>query len=493
MIRLIHKQEGDNFLVIIKDAKEAAQNTRNAKFLWFQLFIDVLIRMQHRARDRDDLIEYCRNSDSLNQNDLNIVENFEDAYTAERAIWWYSLQSCFYKLINKALRNQDFDALYVFRCFITDVAKQLQERYQSFMRTNTTRSPLTLYRGQVISIVELEGLKDSINGYVSMNSFLSASYKKSVALRFAREPDITDNTRRILFKIEIKPNCRTKPFSDIADVSIFEEEEEVLIMVGALFLIKEVIQDEQNHMWVARVTLADEDDFALQDLFKRMKQDIGDETNGSTLAKLLLRMDENEQAKKCYQRLIREHQLTQAEYYIGMGCALTRCGDEHNTKYLKDSLEIFQRLGLNNHPSLGETYSHLGEAYRKRRDYDQSEKYLEKARRIQEDGLRSDPLALASTYNRLGKTYTLKQNYEEAETCFIRALSIREEKLPCHHPQLAGVYGNLGWLCEYRENYEQALIYYQKSLDIARVTLPPDHRLVRGARENIHKLKSQLK
>ena len=157
---------------MIKDPSEVSKNSRNAKFLWFQLFIDVLTRTQHRTRDRDDLIDYCRGLGSLTENDLHYVDDFEETYQPSKAIWWYTLPSCLYGIMNKALRHQDFDTLYVFRCFITDVAKQVQEGYQTFMRTNTGRQPLQLYRGQAISVAELDALQRTIGGFLSMNSFL---------------------------------------------------------------------------------------------------------------------------------------------------------------------------------------------------------------------------------------------------------------------------------------------------------------------------------
>ncbi|CAF1679187.1 unnamed protein product, partial [Rotaria magnacalcarata] len=64
-----------------------------------------------------------------------MIEEFDNSYKPDSAIWWYTRQSCFYRMMNKALRVQDFDTLFALRFFITDIAKQIKIEHEKFIRT----------------------------------------------------------------------------------------------------------------------------------------------------------------------------------------------------------------------------------------------------------------------------------------------------------------------------------------------------------------------
>lgn len=459
--------------------------------MWFQLFIEVLLRMHHKVSDRKELIDVCKKFYSRNGEVLQVINEFEKNYSADKAIWWYTRDTCFYRMINKALRTQDFDGLFIFRSFIADVAKQIRENYEYFIRTNGSRSKIHVYRGQMITAPELELMQKNIEGFLSMNSFLSTSRDRSIALQFARS---RSRTRPILFEIEIDPRLRTKPFADISKKSDYQGEHEVLIMLGALFCIKDVTEDVKDKVWVARVSLAGEDDYHLKELFAHMKSKIGEDTDLDTLGKLLLRMDENEQARKCYKRMLNETQLALGNAQLGLGWASSRCNDlQESLEHFQASLEIRQRLLGADHPDVAEIYSFIGEIYRKMHDYDEALTYLVKAMEIEERTLPSNSLNLAATYETIGTVYTTIDQYETAVTYYEKVLRIRQTALPPDHPQIASIFLNFGCLFEQQGDYSKALNYYQKSLDIARKTVSPNHRLVVCAQDSIRNLKAKMK
>ncbi|CAF4662916.1 unnamed protein product, partial [Rotaria magnacalcarata] len=47
-------------------------------------------------------------------------------------------------------------------------------------------------------------------------------------------------------------------------------------MLGALFRIEKVTEDQGNRLWIANVSLACEDDYHLKEIFTHMKEKIGD-------------------------------------------------------------------------------------------------------------------------------------------------------------------------------------------------------------------------
>jgi tetratricopeptide (TPR) repeat protein len=468
---------------------------RNAIFMWFQLFIEVLLRMHHKSSDRKELIDICKESYKGNKQEMEIIDEFEKNYKAENAIWWYTRESCFFRMLNKALRVQDFDMLFALRFFITDIAKQIKSEYEKFIRTSDTRNVIRVYRGQIIGTDEFELMKHSIGEFLSMNSFLSTSRDRSTALHFARLNPVVDGIQRIIFEIEIDPRLQTKAFSDITSISYFQNEDEILIMLGALFRTEEVIEDKKGGVWVARVSLASEDNFHLKQTFAHMKETIGDDTDLCSLGKILHEMGEYKQAQKCYERMMHDFQVGTASCHMGLGTALAKeqqC--EPALSHYEHAMKIRQEVFSLEHESVGEVYNSIGGLqWYLLKDYDQALINLKKAMLIQEKTLPSDSLTLAKTYTNTAITYDLMKKYNLASEHYNKALKIRQAALPSGHPDIASIYNNLGVMYDGKGDYAEALKFYQKSLDISRKTLPPAHPDLVLTEKNIHKLKQKMK
>ncbi|CAF0955600.1 unnamed protein product [Rotaria sordida] len=358
-----NKVEDSASISVITSGSQSLQ-ARNAIFMWFQLFIEVLLRMHHKSNDRKELLDICKKSYKDNHQEMKIIDEFEKTYKAENAIWWYTRESCFHRMMNKALRVQDFDTLFAFRFFITDISKQIKSKHEKFIRTCDNRNIIRVYRGQIIGNDELELMKNSIGEFLSMNSFLSTTRDRSTALDFARATPKRDNLQQIIFEIEIDPRLETKAFADITQISYFQKEDEILIMLGALFRIEQVNEDKKERIWVARVSLASEDDYHLKETFSYMKNTIGDDTDLDSLGKILLKMGEYEQARKCYRRMLDETQLISGNAALGLGKAYCRCNEaDESLKHLKEALYIRQSLLGEDHADVGECYNWIGDIH----------------------------------------------------------------------------------------------------------------------------------
>jgi hypothetical protein len=110
----------------------------NGQFVHFQLLVDCLIRMKSLTNDKDELIILCKQLYKGNASELNIVKEFEEKYTSDRSLWWYTRQSFVYRLLNKSLRVQNIELLYLFRFFIRDVEQEL--------KNNRCSLPIQVYR-----------------------------------------------------------------------------------------------------------------------------------------------------------------------------------------------------------------------------------------------------------------------------------------------------------------------------------------------------------
>ena len=127
----------------------------NGHFVYVQVLMDILLRLKHDDKDKEELITLCKKQYNGNVIELKIVKEYEQNYTSSHALWWYTRECFLYKILNKALRVQDIHVLFLLRSVCRDIYQQLKEiQYQS---------RITVYRCQVVSKSELSSLRKSVN------------------------------------------------------------------------------------------------------------------------------------------------------------------------------------------------------------------------------------------------------------------------------------------------------------------------------------------
>lgn len=92
------------------------------------------------------MIKHCYDYYRHNQTQSKTIAEFESKYTTSDAIRWYTSDTFVYKLINKALRTEDMEMLYLFRFFIVDLCINLAEKYKEMLERKVTL-PSVLYQG----------------------------------------------------------------------------------------------------------------------------------------------------------------------------------------------------------------------------------------------------------------------------------------------------------------------------------------------------------
>ncbi|CAF4319511.1 unnamed protein product, partial [Rotaria sp. Silwood2] len=361
-------------------AKDIAKEM--GSILWFQLLIDVLLRMKHTDDAKIELIEtWCKNYIG-NSSELDIIKEFEQTYEREKAVWWYTRDSSLYRILNKALREQSIDMIFSFRFFLTELSKQVSQLYQNSMQqlkaSHAISKPIHVYRGQVIAKEEFEQMQNSIGGFISINSFFSTSRNELRARRFAIQSSVTEKLRRILFKIEIDPRLPTKPFADIEGISYYPREQEILFMLGSIFRINDIESDEKNKLSIINMSLCSEDDFELKELFAYLKKDIGDEASMITLGNILLQMGEYDKGERIFRRMNHQEGLINvAELKGNFYLAMKKY--QQAIVYCEQSLELRLKLLPESHPDIGKSYSAIAMVYEFWKQYSKSIDYYQQA------------------------------------------------------------------------------------------------------------------
>ncbi|UJR19907.1 hypothetical protein I4U23_023039 [Adineta vaga] len=313
----------------------------NGEFIFNRILIDCLLQLESTKIDIAELISICEVEYKGNLSELSNLRDFQQDYSPEKVLRWYTNESFFYKVLNGALRNRNILILILFRSFIVDIYQQL--------KGHQSKRPLTVYRGQMISNDELQSLRNSVNKYISINSFFSASTDPKKALLFLRE---SDDLKRILFKIYADPKtATTRPFADISKYSVFPDEAEILFMLDSIFCLDKIDYHNDEDIWIIHMTFRNEVENELKQVFLSMKEGIMDEkVNLQTLGKILQEMGQVDLAEKYFIRFLNElvpNDPLRISLYKDLGkLAANRQDLDKSLEWHKKAVELKQHLAL---------------------------------------------------------------------------------------------------------------------------------------------------
>ena len=456
----------------------------NGHFIQLLLLIDVLLRMKSDESDKKTLISLFRKTYD-DEEDIEIINEFESSYSAENALWWYSRDSFLYSMLNRALRTQDIHTLFLFRFFIRDIYEQLEK--------NQCSSPIRVYRGQQLSTGEVDNLRKSVGDFISINSFFSTSIDRSQAMQFINnEADIPDGFERVLFDIDAHPqHVTTKPFADISPYSKFKDEAEMLFMIGAIFQIQKIYLDE-DRIWIIRMRLCSDENHHLKDLFAHLKKTYADTNKEITLlsfGRVLHQMGHLDLAEKFYKLYLKElpaDDPSLSDVYYSLGLLTMNNGDyDQCIERFREILNIKSRTDPTDYIYLGGIYNAIGDAYRSKEEYNEALESFNKAVELFERAHAENHLDMAYFYNNIGLVYQETNRYSQALDYFEKSLAIKTKRLPPAHPSISAAHNNIGLIHYSVKQYDAALNHYQQSLNIQLKCLRTEHPDIAMSYENM--------
>ncbi|CAF2957651.1 unnamed protein product [Rotaria sp. Silwood2] len=464
----LRKAENDALpLTIFKPSAKTHLNltNENSKFIWFQLFIEVLIRMKddNLRKSIEDIIFVCDRNYRNNSVEEKILQQLEEAYTSVNAVWWYTGETFIYRILNRALNRQDFEVLLVFRFLIRDLYQQLANEQQKF-----DVPVVTVYRGQIMIIEELESLKTNETKFISFNKLLSTSLNRRVAISHAKIYNKDIRKTSVLFEIEANTRLHgAKPFANVTHLSQFEMEQEVLFMAGSVFKILDISKNENEKLSIIKLVLSGTEDNNLRDMFEIIKQEIPEETNISTVGDIFFQMGKYDQAKRYYKRLVKLLPETHPDIsvcYINMGTVANETGDAKTAYSLfTKALELELSKSSLNQLRLCAIFNCLGTSTN---DYNAAIDYHNQALDIHLKIFGYYDSDTAGIYINLGNDYLKKNDYDSALLCYNKALDILTKVLPDYHPTRAVILMCVANLHYKKSEYDLALDNYQKALSI---------------------------
>ncbi|CAF3990748.1 unnamed protein product [Didymodactylos carnosus] len=477
----------------------------NATFMWYHFLIRILLLMPATRTDlaKNEMLEECRLYYKDNQTVQNNINKFEKDYKSEKAVWWYTCDGFIYRLLNKALRTQNIEAIFKFRFFIADLQRQLCQLHHQYRQSlGSDISPfLTVFRGQVMTSVEVENLKRSIGGLISMNTFLSTTRKRDVAVAYAGSGELCNSTlESVLFEIQVDMKIETKPFCYINQLSMFYDEEEVLFSIGTVFQV-ETIELMKNKIWNVKMILSGEHDKRSEALTTYFKKEIGKSPSVLTLGWFLNRLGDFDMSERFYRTLLKQLPSNHGDVgtiYNNLGLLYKDKGScLEAVKYYELALKAYSTTRSENHPQIGATYSNMSAAYLSLSEYNMAEKTLKKAHCIFSHSLNPDHPSLASIYNHfgeicLGALYKEKDDTRTSLDCYKKALAVYTKSLPEKHLDFAEHHNDIGLVYMKNGNILTALTSFETARKIGLDNLRPNHPKIIEYQRNIETAKQNL-
>ena len=301
--QLNHDSITISFIGVGEGASGDNLNQLEPSFMYTQIFKEILLEMDFDDQSVKNFATYCRNGNYGSSVNIN---QFENDYQPELAIWWYTYPSFVYSLLNHALRMMEADTIIIMGFFIRDLHRQIKKLHQQQINAYDDK-PFIAYRGQGLSTTDFEKLRKTEGALMSFNSFFSTSKDQEVSLGYAMGALTNEDTVGILFRISISPSASSTPFAVIQEVSYFKTEEEILFSMHTIFRIGEIKQVGNNHsLYEVEIHLTSDDDPQLRSLTKRIQEETQGFTGWERLGQLLLRIGQFDKAEELYNTLLEQ-------------------------------------------------------------------------------------------------------------------------------------------------------------------------------------------
>ncbi|CAF1007421.1 unnamed protein product [Adineta steineri] len=456
-----------------KSMKDLSQES--ASFLLHQMLIYALKQMSQDEQSKKQMLDMCRDYYKNNKQELKKIEEFENTYTREKAIEWYTDECFLYKILNKALRTEDIDLLFTFRFFIIDLCSAIEQENQ----LSKKKGILTLYRGTQIPKEEFEKIKENIGKTISTNGFLSTTRNIDVSLQSSQINAELNDCISVLFQIKVNTLLKTVIFAHVGNKTLMKGEE-VLFNLNSLFKIVSVCFDSKLTVWKIELNVTDKGAIKVEEYLLLSKQQMQEYTPLICYGRLLLyELDQVDRAGKYFNILLKSlpHDHPDiAAVYNNIGIIHER-RKEFNLalKNYEIAYKMRRKQLPANHPRIAGSLYNIGCIYKEKGDFNTALNYFQQGLMVQESLYLGYNLQKAIIIESIGIVYTNKEDFDKALAYLSRALKMYKHVLPDQHSYIAKCLGSIGYAHEKKGNLNIALNYYKQRLNLEEQYLPFEH------------------
>ena len=513
-------------------------NHLHQSFMYTHILKEIPLTIDFEQVHFDAFLSYCRGQFTGNDAQLENVDMIEREYHHKQPIWWYTCQSIFYSMLNRALRTMEFDLIVTMGFFVRDLHNHIIALHVEQYGRNKDSKSFIVYRGQGVSVMDFAEMKKTPEGLMSFNNFLSTSLDPAMALALAESNSDDVDLIGVYFEITVNPSITSYSFANVRSVSYYPEEEEILFSMHSVFRIEQVKQMKKNdRLWQVNLILTSDTDPQLQAVTTLMRKETTGPAGWFQLGRLMMKVAQYDKAQEMFQMILDEttdeKEKGDIYYYLGwikydqgkyteavssyekaleIYCQtipgnhsfLAYCCNNIGLVYdkmgmcsralssCKQALEILQKTLALNHPDLAICHNNIGLVYEKIGEYAKALSYYEQVLEIRRRTLPTKHPDLAQSYNNIGEVYRKMGRYAQAFSSYEQALKIEQKILPANHPDLAGTHSNIGGLYQDIGEYPKALSSYKQALEICPKTLSANHPLLATSYNNIGAVYSNM-
>ena len=418
-----------------KSTKDLSQ--QSGEFLWLQLFHYVIIRLPRQQQAKQQMIDVCRQYYRGNNKELKMIDEFERDYHPEDAIPWYSKQSFVYKMVNKALRSEDLEQLQTFRFFIGDLSQSLAREHQKLLSSD--EACLTLYRGAIIDQEEFEKLRASEGQVISTNGYFSTSRSKSLALSFASKATKRKNVVGVLFKIQcdVQQLGKSVIFADVASLSDYPEEREVLFDLNASFRLDAI--EQEGLIQVIRMTVTNDGEKITKDYIAQTQEKAEQQSVTIVFGRLMCDLGQYDKSQKYFEELLQNPEggdLAWIEFNLGRAFHFKGVWDDARQYYDRAYARMINVRPAREKDSMV-VLNNIGVVLNNQGQYAEALDYYQRALKMREKFYPSGHVDVASSLNNIGAVLYTQGQYAEALDHYQRALKMYEKFYPSGHVDIA--------------------------------------------------------
>jgi tetratricopeptide (TPR) repeat protein len=463
-------------------------------FMYTQLMKEILLELEYDKNCVEELVTYCQENRQTIKVPLDGLQEFLQDYPQKKtAVWWYTKDIFLYRLVNWALREQEFDTIIRVGFFINDLHRHIDKLHQEQIATINTNFPV--YRGQGMTADRFANLRKSEGGLLAFNSFLSTSRSPEVAQGFIDRALDKGSPIGLLFIITVDPSVSSEVYADIGTVSCFEEKE-VLFSLATVFRIGSIkpLQTDPD-VWSVELQLTSNKDKELNALMGRIKVEIGGSTPLYKLGALMIKVGQYDKAEEIYSNLWNETNDEQEKANIchQLGFIKDKRGNPRAALiFYQDALTIHRKTLGDDHHNVASVYNNIGLAYDSLNDHSQALDYYQKAQKIYEKEASSNGTVLAACYNNIASVYDHKQDHRQALIFYKKASEIYRDQLTPNHPDLATLENNIGTVHLKKNEHKQAMECFKNAVKIGKQALPPDHADLKTYQNHLDNVSTKL-
>ncbi|CAF1616911.1 unnamed protein product [Rotaria magnacalcarata] len=457
--------KGLTSISILSRVSMANLDDSDKQFVYLQMIKHAILEINYDKKIRKNYTDFVRQFYLNSDQQLNIIDTFEENYNLHSPIWWYTRKCNIYHMLRKAFYKKDFEIIWRLGFFIRDLNRDIRK---SHLQThNHQRSLVTVYRTTAIKTADFEKLERSEGGVLAFDDFLITTLELNVALKFANTLCNDPGMIAIIFKIDIDPITSTMSYIALNNLSFFSNTEgEVLFSMNTIFRI-EKLEKRQDRLYQVNLTAVGKKDEEIKNILEYMDEVTLGLSGWYKLAKLLVDVKQYDGAENIYKFCFSQTQENHRDERAFVQHELGHLNELKNNypsaiEHYRTALGIDLKHLEAVHPALLSTHVNLGDVLLKNGDFNEAIKEYKSALKIE----KPEKLNVPVQYNNIGKVFLKQRMYSEAQQNFEKAVQILLQEFPTARRELADTYHNIGEMYYLMKDYAKALNYYDKTLEL---------------------------